>query len=75
MRGDHYDGGVGVSGYRAADVGVKGESGTAIGVHGKSSEPGYGAVYGQHTANGTGVWGISASGYGGQLQGGKAQLS
>jgi hypothetical protein len=44
------------------------------GVHGKSSKPNYGAVYGQHTAQGTGVWGISANGYGGQFWGGKAQL-
>ncbi len=63
-------------------AGVSGEG--RVGVLGFSHEDGWNAVWGRHTTNGrgvagdsaqgTGVYGESTRGYGGQFQGGKAQL-
>jgi hypothetical protein len=65
-------------------TGVRGQGGT--GVWGSSSTTGYSGVYGQHTgsgygvvadgsgSSGAGVLGRNSSGYGGQFEGGKAQL-
>ncbi|MGH3085929.1 MAG: twin-arginine translocation signal domain-containing protein, partial [Rubrobacteraceae bacterium] len=75
----------GVLGNNASGHGVRGEG--QAGVVGKSSATGYEGVYGQHTgssgygvvgdgtgSNGAGILGRNPSGYGGQFEGGKAQL-
>lgn len=76
----------GVLGTATSDgIGVRGTGGT--GMWGSSSKTGYPGVYGQHTgsagygvvgngtgSNGAGVLGRNSGGYGGQFEGGKAQL-
>ncbi len=69
-----------------AHAGVLGRNQGGTGVHGQSSKTGYGAITAEHTGTsgygviglGTGpsagVLGRSGSGYGGQFEGGKAQL-
>ncbi len=76
--------GVGVHGESLTGYGVRGVG--TVGVHGRSSQANWSSVWGEHsgagygvsgTANGpstAGVLGRNPSGYGGQFEGGKAQL-
>jgi hypothetical protein len=80
-------GGEGVRGEGSTQAEVAGVRGLGkTGVWGSSSTTGYSGVYGQHTgsgygvvadgsgSSGAGVLGRNSSGYGGQFEGGKAQL-
>ncbi len=77
----------GVAGISTDGIGVEGISTNSIGVVGVSPAGDHGAVYGLHTgssgygvvgdgtgATGAGVLGRNSLGYGGQFEGGKAQL-
>jgi hypothetical protein len=68
--------GYGLYGTSSADTGfAAGVLGVGrIGIHGLSDATGFFAVWGRHTGNGSGVFGDSADGYGGEFEGGKAQL-
>jgi hypothetical protein len=70
-----------------AGAGVLGRNNDGTGVHGTSSKTGYGGVTAEHTGTagfgviglgkgttGAGVLGRNSAGYGGQFEGGKAQL-
>ena len=86
VAGRHYEqGGIGVDGWAAFGIGVKGNG--RNGVHGQSTETGWAGVYGNNTTSygfgvvgdgkgdtGAGVLGRNPTGYGGQFEGGKAQL-
>ena len=79
--------GVVADGWGSNHAGVLGRNDNGTGVWGKTPRTGYGAVYGEHTGTsgygvvgdgkgeaGAGVLGRNNSGYGGQFEGGKAQL-
>ena len=78
--------GIAGDGKGESGAGVLGRNQDGTGVHGKSSKTGYGAITAEHTGTsgygvvglGTGpsagVLGRNNSGYGGQFEGGKAQL-
>ena len=79
--------GVVADGWGANHAAILGRNPDGTAVWGKTSKTGYGSVYGEHTGtsgygvvgdgkgeSGAGVLGRNNSGYGGQFEGGKAQL-